>query len=89
MDLSGGAGVNDEISYIGWYMRKEAKYKLKRPVVRVETRSCLTKDDMDLRVTVCHIRWSPFRSAAHILAVWAISIVDVYSAIEKGKLEVD
>jgi hypothetical protein len=30
-------------------MRKEAKYMLKRDL-------CLTKDDMDLRVTICHIR---------------------------------
>jgi hypothetical protein len=38
-------------------MQKQAKYMRKRPVVREETRSCLTKDDMGLRVIICHIRW--------------------------------
>jgi hypothetical protein len=29
---------------------------LKRPVVNLNLTSCLTEDDMDLRVTICHIR---------------------------------
>jgi hypothetical protein len=37
-----------EVWYIVVIHAKEAKYMLKRPVVRKETRLCLTKDDMDL-----------------------------------------
>jgi hypothetical protein len=37
-------------------MRKEAKYKRKRPNDNSKTRVCLKKDDTDLRVTICHIR---------------------------------
>jgi hypothetical protein len=48
MDLSGGARVNDEVWYIAVIHAKEAKYMLKRPVVRKETRLRLTKDDTDL-----------------------------------------
>jgi hypothetical protein len=40
-------------------MRNEAKYMRKRP-------TCLTKDDMDLRVTICHILERRFRTGAHI-----------------------
>jgi hypothetical protein len=41
---------------------------LERPVVNLNLISCLTKDDTDLRVTICHIRRSRFRTGAHILA---------------------
>jgi hypothetical protein len=46
-------------------MRNEAKYMVKRPVVSSETRLRLTKDDVDLRVTICHIRDDQFRTGAH------------------------
>jgi hypothetical protein len=54
---SGGAGVNNEVWYIAVIHAKEAKYMRKRPNDSNETRFCLTKDDMDLWVTICHIRW--------------------------------
>jgi hypothetical protein len=47
------------------FMRNEAKYMLKRPVVSMETRLHLTEDDTDLWVTICHIRRSRFRTGAH------------------------
>jgi hypothetical protein len=37
-------------------MQKKAKYKKKRPIDMSEMRLHLMKDDMDLRVTICHIR---------------------------------
>jgi hypothetical protein len=57
------------VCHIERYMRKEAKYKGKRPVVSSEMRLRLTKDDMDLGVTICHIREDPFRTGAHILSI--------------------
>jgi hypothetical protein len=62
MKHSGGAGINDKVWYIERYMRKEAKYKLKRPVR-------LTKEGMDLRVIICHIREDRFKTGAHILSI--------------------
>jgi hypothetical protein len=56
MEFSGGARINDVVSYIGRYVRKEAKYMLKRHIINVNLTSCLTKDDTDLRVTIRHIR---------------------------------
>jgi hypothetical protein len=56
MKYSGGAGVNDEVRYIAVIHAKEAKYMRKRPNDSSETRVCLKKDVMDLRVTICHIR---------------------------------
>jgi hypothetical protein len=38
-------------------MWNEAKYLRKRLNDSDETRYCLTKDDMDIWVTICHIRW--------------------------------
>jgi hypothetical protein len=38
------------------FLRSEAKYMPKRPIVNLNLTSCLTKVDMDLTVTICHIR---------------------------------
>jgi hypothetical protein len=88
MDLSGGAGINDEFWKIDLIHAKEAKYKRKRPNDSNETRFCLRRDDLDLRVTICHIREDRFRTGAHILVDSAISIVEQQS-IATAKLEVD
>jgi hypothetical protein len=45
---------------------KRLSITLKRPVDINKTRICLTKDDMELWVTICHIRRSRFRTGAHI-----------------------
>jgi hypothetical protein len=37
-------------------MPNQAKYKRKPPIVSIETRFCLTEDDIDLGVTICHIQ---------------------------------
>jgi hypothetical protein len=52
----------------------------KRPNDSNETRYCLTNDDTDLRVTICHIRENQFRTGAHILP-FSECFVDVNSAI--------
>jgi hypothetical protein len=60
MKRSGGARVkafpNGDKGHMEPFMQNEAKYMLERPVVNLNLTSCLTKDDMDLRVTICHIR---------------------------------
>jgi hypothetical protein len=81
MDLSGGARVNDEVWYIERYMRKEAKYMQKRPNESNKTRFCLSKHDLDLWVTICHIRRSQFGTGAHILLSIGDDRLRVNSAI--------
>jgi hypothetical protein len=48
---------------------KRLSIMLKRPV-------CLTKDDMELTVTIYHIREDRFRTGAHILAKFHV-VVDM------------
>jgi hypothetical protein len=50
---SGGARVNKSGLI---HARQKAKYKLERPIISAGMRYYLTEDDMELRVTICHIQ---------------------------------
>jgi hypothetical protein len=68
-------------------MQKEAKYMQKRPNNSNETRYCLTNDDTDLRVTICHIRWEiGLNRSSHFDVQRVFSVV---VAIATAKPEVD
>jgi hypothetical protein len=80
MKHSGGAGVNEDVWYIAVIHAKEAKYMQKHPNDSNKTRFCLTKDDMDLRVTICHIQEDWFRTGAHILPISEVNSAIVATA---------
>jgi hypothetical protein len=72
MDHFGGARAK---SHIVHSCEKRLSIKLKRLIVSTRTRYCLTKDDVDLRVTIYHIREDRFGTGAHILAKF--HVIDV------------
>jgi hypothetical protein len=50
-------------------MQTQAKYGGNVLSLASKLGFCLTKDETDLRVTICHIRRSRFRTRAHILPI--------------------